>query len=279
MHFVNVTACLIKKKKKQAYSEIQEIKRVEAAEIQPYTFLVNRTRAIESRGHIDLENLTAHFTNMYYSPNCVIRTPLTAATQSNAWLSDPFEETEFNNVLKKLKCKKACLRLGGIPTGYRDSNMIVLYKGKGDRSLPSSYRGIALECCSYKLLSTMITKRISAKRVIRISCRRKTARRTVGFRKGRSTIDAFLQIHDRIIEQIRKDRGHLYVVFVDFRAAFDKVNRELVIQKLIEQFDVSGPILTLIATTGVQHLETDRRTLHIGGTNCPEYWNSTRRPN
>ena len=47
-----------------------------------------------------------------------------------------------------------------------------------------------------------------------------------GFRKGYSTIDHLYTLNTILYKYLRKKRGRLYCVFVDFRKAFDLINRE-----------------------------------------------------
>ena len=53
-----------------------------------------------------------------------------------------------------------------------------------------------------------------------------------GFRLGRSTVDAIFIIQG-IISNILQNKFKLYSAFVDFRKAFDKLNRRILIYKLL----------------------------------------------
>ena len=48
-----------------------------------------------------------------------------------------------------------------------------------------------------------------------------------GFRKGRSTVDYFFVMISMVEKGLAKSKGKLYVAFVDFRKAYDSVNRNI----------------------------------------------------
>lgn len=52
------------------------------------------------------------------------------------------------------------MKKGTIPEMWRHATLKVLYKGKGDAGNPNSYRGIALECTAFKILTSLLTKRL-----------------------------------------------------------------------------------------------------------------------
>ena len=54
------------------------------------------------------------------------------------------------------------------------------------------------------------------------------------FRAGRGTIDAIYVLNCMINREVRKRGGKLITCFVDLRAAFDKINRNLLIGRLKE---------------------------------------------
>jgi hypothetical protein len=90
---------------------------------------------------------------------------------------------------------------------------------KGDLNQLTNYRGISLMSHAAKLYNRIILKRI--RELIDVILRPNQ----VGFRKGRSTID---QIHIiRTLLAGANDKNlTLYITFVDFKKAFDSINRE-----------------------------------------------------
>lgn len=122
------------------------------------------------------------------------------------------------------------------------SKLTVIYKGRGDRHSCDSYRGIAIGSALYKLYATVLHNRIDA------FCEnhRLRAFTQCGFRKGHSTCTALFVLQHAIHSQCLKREGHasqpLYVCFIDFRKAFDKVQRPLLWQRL-QQLGIQGRML------------------------------------
>ena len=66
-----------------------------------------------------------------------------------------------------------------------------------------------------------------------------------GFRKGYSTTDHIFALDTIIHKYLRKKRGRLYCVFVDFRKAFDLIRRDKLWYKL-EQLGIKGNFLNIL---------------------------------
>ena len=81
----------------------------------------------------------------------------------------------------------ACLESGTIPARWLDAGLLVIPKGKGDPTLPSSWRGIVKKIVCYKLLSCILSRRLSgfleAQNIIRPQQH--------GFRRDHSTSTAY----------------------------------------------------------------------------------------
>ena len=101
----------------------------------------------------------------------------------------------------------------------------------GDEDKPGNYRGVSLLNVGYKILTSIMVRRINRwleeKRILRDS--------QVGFRGKRGTRDHICVLNSLINNRIKKKGGKLYVVFVDFKAAFDKVNKKLMLRKIREK--------------------------------------------
>lgn len=106
-----------------------------------------------------------------------------------------------------------------VPQDWKDASICKLYKGKGQFSDCSSYRGISLLSTAGKILAHILNTRLSrlAEQVLPES--------QCGFRPYRGTVDAIFvvkQIQEKSLEQNRP----LYMCFVDLEKAFDRVPRE-----------------------------------------------------
>lgn len=105
-----------------------------------------------------------------------------------------------------------------VPQNWKDATIIKLYKGKGDLSDCSSFRGIALLSVAGKILAHIINKRLCT---LAESFLPDTQ---CGFRLNRGTVDAIFvvkQLQEKGLEQHRD----LYMCFVDLEKAFDRVPR------------------------------------------------------
>ena len=112
-----------------------------------------------------------------------------------------------------------CLEITNIPKIWRESTVKVVYKGKGSQNAPDSYRGIILECIPFRILNNIILGKIH-ERVMTV-----IPRAQYGFILGRSTTQAIGHVLLYISEALSKPKGHANAIFVDFKQAFDGVNR------------------------------------------------------
>lgn len=115
---------------------------------------------------------------------------------------------------------------GDIPTEFALSNLFMLHK-KGDVRNPENFRSIALLNSTFKLLTSMMAKRIlSWCEDNKIFCESQT-----GFRPGRGCVDNIFTLSSII--NIRLMKGEkLYTAVIDFKSAFFEVEHDLMWEKL-----------------------------------------------
>ena len=115
---------------------------------------------------------------------------------------------------------------GKMTNVFTDSVMVPLFK-KGLASVASNYRGISFMNCGAKLLMGIINSRLNnwvrEKGVVNEF--------QAGFRQNYSTIDNVFNLTS-IVQLKLKENKKVYGFFVDFKAAFDKVPRNLLFYKL-----------------------------------------------
>lgn len=138
----------------------------------------------------------------------------------------------------------ACLRSGQIPRSWQSCLMVVIPKGKGDPQEPSSYRGICKKSCVYKLLSSLLVRRM----VPFLEGVKGLPDEQHGFRPGRSTHTACAILLEDVKRALGRPKNPLFAVFVDFKAAFDPGSRKLALEKL-SRMGVTRNVLGLIAAT------------------------------
>ncbi|KMQ96026.1 rna-directed dna polymerase from mobile element jockey-like protein [Lasius niger] len=113
---------------------------------------------------------------------------------------------------------------GEMPKEWRKSIVVPLYK-RGDKERTENYRGISLLCSAYKIYAEILRNRLEDV----MEKKGMLPESQAGFRKGRSTMDTiFILNHLVQLEKGKdKEKDKIFAVFVDLKAAFDNVDREI----------------------------------------------------
>ena len=115
-----------------------------------------------------------------------------------------------------------------------------MYKNKGSLDDPDNYRGITLLSCLGKLFTSCLNNRLSNY----IEALGILGEDQAGFRSGYSTLDHIFVLHS-VIDLYLFKKKRLYCAFVDYRKAFDLVDRCSLWQKLIAN-GINGKIVTVL---------------------------------
>ena len=127
-----------------------------------------------------------------------------------------------------------------VPTSWSLGYITPLYKGKGDKSNPDNYRGITVLSCLGKLFTSVLNQRIND---FLETCNL-LGNEQAGFRSNNSTYDHLFALHCLVDLYLQKKKK-LFCLFVDYKKAFDTVQRSLMWEKLFKT-GVNGHVLSVI---------------------------------
>ena len=189
-------------------------------------------------------------------------------TQNEDNLNDYFTEEEILSVVMNLPMNKACgvdeiineyiklsvplmlpvfkslfniiLDTGHVPNDLTIGIIKPLFKNKGDVSSPENYRGITLLSCLGKMFTAVINKRLTKF----LDQRQFIGEEQVGFRKGYGPNDHIFVLKS-IIDLYLSKKWNLNAVFVDYKTAFDQINRTTLWHKIINS-GINGKIFRKI---------------------------------
>jgi len=109
-----------------------------------------------------------------------------------------------------------------VGTFLKNGGQLLLHQyTKKETNNPDNYTGISLLNTGYKIYSKLIAKRLTViADVLQLEEQN-------GFRKGRSCMDCIFSA-SQIIEKHTEFNIPTYIAFIDFKKAFDSVDREIV---------------------------------------------------
>ena len=113
-----------------------------------------------------------------------------------------------------------------------------IYKGKGDKTVCTNYRGVTVITVLSKLYAMVLNARLVEWSEAESGCR---AAGQAGFRPGRRTTDHVFVLQ-QLSDKYRQALRPLFACFIDFSKAFDSINRELLWARL-DSLGVRGRML------------------------------------
>ena len=129
---------------------------------------------------------------------------------------------------------------GEFPESWGRSCIIPIPK-TGDKNCVENHRGIPLLDIFGKLYTSIINRRIN----FYVNLYSKLSEAQAGFREGYSTVDNLFILQSLISKYFSKRRGNIYVGFVDFKAAFDSVQKNK-LWPVLQRADLQGKLLKAI---------------------------------
>ena len=123
------------------------------------------------------------------------------------------------------------------PEQWSKALLVPIHK-KGSINDPDNYRGISLLSILIKCYTYILNKRLE----VWAESQGKLVEEQGGFRKGRSTVDHIFVMISMVEKALAKSKGKLYVAFVDFRTAYDSVNRNI-LWDVLRRAGVGGKML------------------------------------
>ena len=137
------------------------------------------------------------------------------------------------------------------PAEWKKGYIINIHKS-GSMSDPNNYRGITLTSCLGKLFSIIMNARL----VQYLNAENIYSDFQFGFRAEHRTTDS-IYILNEIMSQYRKSNKKLYVAFIDFHKAFDKVWRAALLLKLMK-LGIGGHFYRVIKSMYTDNLSAVR---------------------
>lgn len=118
--------------------------------------------------------------------------------------------------------------------GWETARIFPIHKA-GDEEDAKNYRGVSLLDAGYKLYASVLGERIKDW----VEKNGKLRENQAGFREGRGTREHIFVLNSIINNKLKHKGGKVYVCFIDFKTAFDAVNRSI-LKKKVRRIGIKG---------------------------------------
>ena len=123
------------------------------------------------------------------------------------------------------------------PTQWTTNFLKPIYK-KGNSKDPDNYRGLAIGSAFGKLFSFILLNRLNDF----IDIKKLISPNQIGFMKKMGTSDHVFLLQTIVEKVVKKNKRKLYAVFIDFKKAYDTVNRSRLFDKL-KRLGINGTFM------------------------------------
>ena len=145
----------------------------------------------------------------------------------------------------------------------RMERVVVPIVKKGDGVLVEEYRGVTVMPTLYKVYASVLAERL----VVEMEEGRVVPENQTGFRRGMGTMDNVYVLNYLINRRTEKPGGKMVALFIDLKAAFDSVDRE-VLWRAMEERGVSEDLRRRI-----EEIYTETRSrVRVGGEEGENFW-------
>ena len=129
---------------------------------------------------------------------------------------------------------------GQYPSAWSGAIIVPIHKS-GDKDDPDNYRGVSLLSILGKVFAHILNKRLT----LWADENDKIVEEQSGFRAGHSTVDNMFVLYAIVQRYLLKKSGKVYICFVDFKKAFDTINRN-VLWNVLRKSGVGGKMLRIL---------------------------------
>ena len=150
---------------------------------------------------------------------------------------------------------------GEFPKVWGDGLVVPVFK-KNDRLDTNNYRGIVISSCVGKLFLRILTKRID----YFMEGSGKWSMNQCGFKKDHRTEDNLFLLKTIFEKYVKKEKKKVYIAFIDFSKFFDKINRHLLLYKLLK-YGITGNLYKIIKSI----YSNTKYSISIGGDVSPVF--------
>lgn len=272
VHFINACRkykrCINKAKRNYHVVTAERLRNFSSKDPKSFWSILNGKKNSSASATPTLEELSEHFKDINVASDENMVDFPTPENYNNAELDREISKEEIETAVKKLKTGKACgvdsitneyikstldifmpvylrifnniLETGVLPDTWLHGIIVPIYKGKGDQKEPANYRGLTILSCLGKLFTSILNKRL----YIFCEANRIILPNQAGFRSDFSVLDHCYALKG-LINLCFSQKKRLYCLMVDFKRAFDCIDRAALWLKLLNN-GISGRCLTVI---------------------------------